>query len=133
MDNLSLDELVTRYGQTDAQIKALKKTNDTDKEQIKEILATSDTQKWSAGGFTVTRVESTTETMNESKLLVLMQQNRELAESLGIIKTKEYVDADALESAIYSGGIPKEILLEMDACRESRTTVSLRCTKAKEA
>ena len=132
MNTIILDELVARYGQTDAQIKSLKKTNDADKEQIKDLLADSETQKWTAGGFTVSRVVSTTETMNEGKLLNLMRLHRDIIDNLGIIKTMEYVDTDALESAIYEGKIPNEILQAMGECKETKTTVALRCTKAKE-
>lgn len=131
MDNL--DTLVSRYGKTDAEIKALKKENDADKERIKTIMGDLGEDDWTAGGYTVKKVVSTTETMNEESLLSLMQQNKTLAELHGILKTKEYVDTDALESAIYSGKIPTEILQEMSKCKETKTVVSLRCTKAKEA
>ena len=132
MDKESMDALVARYGRVDADIKALKKGNDADKEVIKDYLAEQEDKKWTAGGFTVTRVESTSDTLNEIKLLALMQKHRDIADQHGIIKTMEYVDTDALESAIYSGYLSADILNEMQSCHESKTTVSLRCTKAKE-
>lgn len=131
MDELGLNELVERYGKTDTEIKALKRINEQDKESIKNLLADSDTQKWSYGGFTVTRVVSNSETLNEGKLMALMQSHRDLVDANEIIKTREYIDMEALESAIYSGKLPKEFVQEMDSCREVKTTVSLRCAKTK--
>lgn len=128
-----LDVLVARFGETDATIKALKKENDADKEQIKDMMRNLGQTDWTSGGYSVKRVVSTTESMNEDKLLSLMQNNRELAEKYGILKTREYVDANALESAIYSGQIPQDVLVRMNECKETKTTVALRCTKAKEA
>ena len=53
------------------------------------------------------------------------------ARAIGIIKTKEYVDFDALEKAIYNGLLPGETLLEMDKAREVKEVVTLRVTKIK--
>lgn len=132
MELNKLDSLVAEYGAKDEQIKSLKKANDTAKELIKSELSSLNTDKWTAGGFTVTRVESTTDTLNEVKLLALMQNHRDIADQYGLIKTVEYVDTDALESAIYNGYLSSDILNEMQSCHESKTTVALRCTKAKE-
>lgn len=126
-----LDELVAQYGARDEQIKSLKKVNDADKEILKEGLFNLNTAKWTSGGFTVQRIEATTETLNEAKVLKLLNDHRELANDLGLIKTMEYVDFEALESAIYQGVIPTDIVVDLDGCRESKTTVSLKCTKAK--
>ena len=133
MDAQEMDTLVARYGRVDADIKALKKSNDADKELIKNFLAEQESSKWTAGGYTVQRVVSNSETMNEGKLLALMQKYRDIAEANGIIKTMEYVDTNALETAIYQGQLSQDILTEMKDCHETKTTVSLRCVKAKEA
>ena len=132
MDRTEMDALVARYGRVDADIKALKKSNDADKELIKDYLAQQTESKWTAGGYTVQRVVSNSETMNEDKLLALMQKHRIDAELNGILKVREYVDTDALETAIYQGKLSQDILTEMKECHETKTTVSLRCTKAKE-
>lgn len=131
MDKESMDTLVARFGKIDAEIKALKKGNDADKELIKDYLAEQAEKKWTSGGYTVTRIESTTDTLNAVKLLAVMQKHRDIADQHGIIKTMEYVDTDALESAIYNGYLSADIMNEMQSCHESKTTVSLRCTKAK--
>jgi len=131
MELNKLDDLVAQYGARDEQIKSLKKVNDVDKEVIKDELLNLNTAKWTSGGFTVQRVESTTETLNEAKVLSVLEEHKELATDLGLVKTREYVDFEALESAIYQGIIPTEIISGLDSCRESKTVVSLKCTKAK--
>ena len=128
----NLDTLVARYGKTDAQIKELTKWNNRDKEDIKTIMGKMGSDEWISGGYKVKRVISSTETLNEDKLLTLMQHNRELLENTGIIKTKEYVDTEALEEAIYNSLIPVSLIKEMDSCKETKLTVSLRCSKVKE-
>ena len=131
-----IDEVVARYGKTDAEIKELKKANDADKEHIKKVLEEQGESSWTAGGYTVQRVESTKETMNESKLLPLLKfdwRDRQGERECPYIKTREYIDMDALEVAIYAGEIPVSVLKQMDSCRETTTTVALRCKKVKEA
>lgn len=130
-DVTKLDTLVRTYGAKDQQIKLLKKENDNTKERIKSLMEFHNIVSWTAGSFKVSRVESTTETLNEAKVLDVLEENKDLAVQLGIIKTKEYVDFEALESAIYQGTIPTEIVQGLDTCRESKTTVALRCTEVK--
>ena len=66
--------------------------------------------------------------MNEDRLLEFCKANK-----IKCIKTKEYVDADALEKLIYSGKISEELIIEMDKCNDVKTKETLRCSKAKEA
>ena len=69
-----------------------------------------------------------TESMNEAKLIELLK-----SENLtSTIKTKEYVDMDMLEKAIYAGDIPQDVLLKMESCKEVKTTVTLSVKKKKE-
>ena len=48
-----------------------------------------------------------------------------------VIKTKEYVDADALERLIYAEKLDHEILLAIDACNTKVTKETLRVKKLK--
>ena len=52
--------------------------------------------------------------------------------ALGIIKTKEFVDEQAISDAIYSGKIAPEVVAEMDSCKVPSTKEVLRITKKKE-
>lgn len=64
----------------------------------------------------------------EDKLIQYLKENNAGDE---IIKTKEYVDFDALESAIYNERIPTDVVKGMASCKEVKTISVLRI-KAKE-
>ena len=65
--------------------------------------------------------------MNEAKLLEVLRQN-------GInsaIKTKEYVDMDALEAYLYNNAPSVDLARQLEACRTTSETVQLRLSKTK--
>ena len=123
----SLDTLIPQYAENKSILDDYKKICDKENKQIKELM-TDDT--YEAGGYKATKSVSVRETMNEDKLLELLIDKG--YKDTKVIKQKYYVDMDALESAIYSGQIPKEDLLAIDKCRESKEVVTLRISKVKE-
>ena len=136
MENITLDDLVARYGKTDAEMKALKKVNDADKELIKNMLAESDNNKHTAGGYTVQRVVSTRESLNEDKLIPLLEgawYSENGNTDCPYIKMVKCIDMNALEAAIYKGDLSADMLQRMNECKITQEVVTLRCTKAKEA
>ena len=48
-----------------------------------------------------------------------------------LIKTKEYVDTDAMEEAIYNGTITQNMLLEISKAQEVKESVALTIKKKK--
>lgn len=133
-DVQTLDKLVSDYGHNDAQIKDLKKIADTEKEQIKQLLLEHKEDRWTAGGYTVQRVVSERETLNEEKLLPIIKHywsSTHGSMECPFIKTREYVDMDRLEEAIYQKELTPNVLAEMDKCREVTTVVALKCKKTK--
>lgn len=132
---IDIDALVAAYGAKDAQAKQIKKEMDADKETIKEFLSSRSEQSYTAGGYTVQRVVSERETLNEEKLLPLLKGYWTATHGsmeCPYIKTREYVDMDRLEEAIYQKELTPEILTAMNDCREVTTIVALKCKKAKE-
>lgn len=123
-------ELIPKYGDDKNVLDEYTKICKSENDEIKSIMSEEGVDSMTAGGYKVTYSVSTRQTMNEDKLLALLQ-DKVSAES-GIIKTKKYVDMDMLEKAIYNGAIPKEVLIEMDNCREKKEVVTLRISKAKE-
>ena len=85
--------------------------------------------EWESGDyiakFTITKRES----MNDDLLLDIAKKHKK--EFKNIIKTREYVDVDELEKAIYHDAIPKKILLELDKAREVKEGPTLRVSKKK--
>lgn len=123
----NLDTLIPTYAENKAMLDDYKKICDDENKQIKELMEEG---SYETGGWKATKSIQHRETMNEDKLLELLRKAGFSQSS--IIKTKEYVDMDELESAIYKGLIEKDILLEIDKCRESKEVVTLKVTKIKE-
>ena len=125
---VSLDTLIPQYAENKSMLDDYKKICDSENKQIKELM---DEGSYEAGGYKATKIISTRDSMNEDKLLDVLQQYG-VAYDEKIIKTKEYVDMDALESAIYKQKLDNTMLMEIDKCRESKEVVTLRISKVKE-
>lgn len=124
---VSLDTLIPQYAENKSMLDDYKKICDDENKQIKDMMEEG---SYEAGGWKATKTISTRETMNEDKLLDVAKKNSYYLSD--IIKTKEYIDMDKLESLLYKGNISKEVLLEIDKCRESKEVVTLRISKVKE-
>lgn len=124
---VSLDTLIPQYAENKSMLDDYKKICDNENKQIKELMEEG---SYEAGGWKATKTISTRETMNEEKLLAVAKKNGYYLSD--IIKTKEYIDMDKLEALLYKGNISKEVLMEIDKCRESKEVVTLRISKVKE-
>ena len=122
-----LDTLIPQYANNKSELDGYKKICDRENAQIKAIMKDFVITNYEAGGYKASYVISERESMNEEMLL-------EIAHIHGIpeiVKTKEYIDYDALENAIYNGRISQDILLEMNKAKEIKEVVTLRVTKVK--
>lgn len=122
-----LDELIPQYASNKSEMESYKKICDRENAQIKSIMRDMDISSYEAGGYKATYSVSERESMNEEMLL-------EIAHRYGIpdiVKTKEYIDYDALENAIYNEQISQDVLLEMNKAKESKEVVTLRVSKIK--
>ena len=124
---VSLDTLIPQYAENKALMDDYKKICDEENKQIKELM---DEGSYEAGGYKATKSVQVRESMNEDKLLEVLR--KAVFTPTSIIKTKEYIDMYELESAIYKGLIEKDILMEIDKCREKKEVVTLRVSKVKE-
>ena len=123
-----LDKLVPQYAQTKQQADTYKKQSDKENAEIKSIMISLALQHYEAGGYKVVRSVQKRESINEEQLI-------EIAHKYNIpdvIKTKEYIDFDALEKAIYDGNISQDVLLEMDKAKDVKHVVQLRISKLEE-
>ena len=123
-----LDKLVPQYAQTKQQADTYKKQSDKENAEIKSIMTSLALQHYEAGGYKVIRSVQKRESINEEQLI-------EIAHKYNIpdvIKTKEYIDFDALEKAIYDGNISQDVLLEMDKAKDVKHVVQLRISKLEE-
>lgn len=60
--------------------------------------------------------------MDEDKVIEILKENCKKADLKDVIKTKEYVNFDALENLIYNGGIEAQ---KLEPAQSVKTTVSL--------
>ena len=125
--NETLEELIPRYAFNKDELDSYTKICKEENEQIKAKLVELGENEYSTGGYTVKRIVAVKESMNEAKLLEVLRQNGiEVA-----IKTREYVDMDALEAYLYNNMPSEDLARQLESCRTTTETVQLRLSKAK--
>ena len=126
---LTLEELVPQYGEQNTQCNALKKVVADLNTKIKEVIHKSkqENKDIEINGWKCSLTVEDKKEMNEDRLLEFCKKHK-----LDCIKTKEYVDGDALEKLIYAGKISEKLIIEMDKCNDVKTKETLRCVKMKE-
>lgn len=125
--NESLETLIPQYAANKSELDNYTKICKEENEQIKAALVELGENEYSAGGYTVKRIVAVKESMNEAKLIEVLRQS-------GItdaIKTREYVDMDALEAYLYNNMPSDDLARQLESCRTTTETVQLRLSKAK--
>lgn len=130
----TLDELIPSYGTNNAQLSELKKVTDAQNKRIKELMAEDNLELYETGDYKATYNVSQRESYDEEKLLTTLKEmwaKRWGAQECPMIKTKEYVDIEALEDAIYVGKLTTEEIAQLKPCINQKEVVTLRVTKRK--
>lgn len=130
-----LESLIKQYAMNKTELDSYKKLCDAESADIKQLMTSDMTlkkegeDKWIAevDGIIATVSLKKRETMNEERLLDIIKG----LNIPGLIKTKEYVDMDELESAIYHGQLNTDDLMHIDECRETKISQELRLSKSK--
>lgn len=116
----NLEELVTRYGNLKAEADSYKKQIDADNAEIKSLMSASGLSEFRAGGFIAKFSTIVSEDFDPDMLLAKIKE-------LGLtdlIATREYVDIQLLENAIYTGKINASELAHCKTRKEtSRLTI----------
>ena len=142
MSRVALSQNNENYTETDAQdkLKHLVKDYLINKErekefkdaasiqntQIKVIMSELNIKEFETDNGKVVLSDRKTEDFNEERLIQFL---KERGLESDIIKTKEYVDFDALESAIYHDIISGDNLKDMNSCKDVKVTQVLRINK----
>lgn len=126
-----LGELIDKYAFNKSEQDAYKELCDEDNKKIKEMMLGADIKNYATSKFKATCIQSTRQYFDEEKLIKVIHTN-DLPESLGIIKTKEYIDEDALETAIYNGYIDEDTLKQITDCMIEKVVNTLKISKVKE-
>ena len=126
MSNNELDVLIPTYAVNKAQMDGLKKVCDGQNAKIKTLMQSM--TEYEAGGYSAKRTVRVSESFDEQSLLEVLHGIPELAKTL--IKTQEYVDMDALESALYHGKLTDAgVLDKINKCRIRKESVVLTVKK----
>ena len=123
----TLDELIPMYAENKAELDKYVKMCKAQNADIKNRLEEMGEDEYTAGGYIVKRSVSERESINEERLLEMMKKHN----VPGVIKTKEYVDMDALEAYLYNVVMSTEMAADLDSCREIKEVVQLRISKEK--
>ena len=129
MELKTLDTLIPQFAANKREQDSYKKLCDKEGAEIKAIMQSFVLPHYEAGGYRANYTIQRRETVNEELLIEILKRNGECE---GIIKTKEYIDFDALENAIYHNLIPEDILAQMAEATEVKEIPTLKVTKIKE-
>ena len=122
-----LEKLIPVYYDNKQNLDFYKKECDAGNAEIKKIMAEQKIKDYEVDGIVAKYIIQNKESMNEEALLKLLKEKG----YTNVIKTKEYVDMDALEDALYHDTIDKDTIVAMDKCKEVKEVIQLRVSKKK--
>ena len=125
--SVELSVLIPQYARNKKELNYYKELCEKQNNEIKVEMSKAKLPTFEAEDYTASLSTSTRESLIEDKLIELLKEHK----IRGVVKKKEFVDMDALEKAIYSGKIPKEVLADMDNCKIYKQVTTLRVTKNK--
>ena len=123
----NLNELVARYGKTNAELKVLKTSADADNKEIKSIMSATGLTECEAGGYKAKYSVSKSESFDDDKLVKKLKELN-VDDIAGLIEYKPVVNMDVLEDAIYNGMINAASLAD---CKVTKETARLTISKVK--
>lgn len=126
MKRESLKTLVNRYIKNKETLDEYKKSVDKDNKAIKTKMKEQNISEYSVEGYTAKVVESTRDSLNEEKMIEIAKKY-----NINIVKTREYIDTDALEVLIYKGLIPSDVISQLTDCIVRKPISTLRISKIK--
>ena len=133
--NIDFGVIVNRYGKNKEYEKQLKSELNNDNATIKGILRDSHFGPvYDSGEFTAKYSVSKSEKFDDEKLLATVKRmwsEKNGSMQCDFIRTKEYVDMDKLESAIYNGELSKEFIKEIAKCKVVTETERLNIRRNK--
>ena len=127
---------IDRYKQLKDDEKLIKKHAESENEAIKATMKKLGVTVFDSesGNWVATTTLIPNESINDERLIEILKNNLDKEALAKVIKTKEYVDDDVLESLIYEGKIDISLL---DSCKvvgepTTRLTISKKKSNKKE-
>lgn len=130
MIKAGLSDMVSAYADVKAREKEIKNAVDELNKDIKAAMLEGNLSEAHGGGYVATLTEQKREDFDGDKLIALFKKNLDTNPELAkCIKTKEYIDMEALENLIYNAEIDNNIVTEMGRCKVEKVTQVLRIKK----
>lgn len=126
-----LGELIETYGMNKSELDSYKKLCDDENKQIKQMMKDESLKNYESEHYKASYSISERISFDEDKMIQVVRSYN-IPESLGIVKTREYIDEDALESAIYNGLIPDDVMDKIKECMTVKEVETIRLTTKKE-
>lgn len=128
-DGFDLSKIIDEYKESKDKENALKKVNNALSENIKGYMYGHDMSSVDSEKYTATLTKTDTESLNEDLAIELIKENLEGALLNTVIKTKEYIDEDALEKLVFNGQFD---INKLAKAKITKTSYTLRVTRRKE-
>ena len=125
----SLDEMIVKYSSEKEVVDKVKKVVDEYNKKIKQTMQDMNISEYVADGVKASISITTKEDFNELQAIEILREKLSPEQFSTIVKTKEYLDFDALEAATYTEGIDPTLL--KPCVTPKPPTITLRVTKSK--
>ena len=126
---IDINKILDLYKESRDKENALKKSNTEMGNNIKSYFKTNGLDRIDTDKYTATVTTSTSESLNEELAIEIIKENLGGAMLNTVIKTKEYIDEDALEKLVYNGDFD---ITKLAKAKITKTTSTLRVGKKKE-
>lgn len=100
---VDIASIIDSYGKNKDEEKGLKKYIDKESKLIKEYFSKNNLESFESNKYTATVSNTTKTSLNGYLAIEILKANLKPEELKTVIKTKEYIDEDALEKLSYSG------------------------------
>ena len=127
-DSFNLSKTIDEYKESKDKENALKKANNALSENIKSYMHEHDMISADSDKYTATLTKTDKESLNEDLAIEIIKENLGGALLASVIKTKEYIDEDALEKLVYNGDFD---INKLAKAKIVKSTFTLRVTKKK--
>ena len=112
----------------DSESKLHKVSEDLNK-HIKYLMNTMGIRKFSSDKWTATISTTQKEILNEAKAIGILKENLSETDFKSVVKTREYIDDDALETLVYNGDFD---ITKLERCKiVGKEVTTLRVSKIK--
>jgi hypothetical protein len=100
---VDIASIIDSYGKNKDEEKGLKKYIDEESKLIKDYFSKNNLESFESEKYTAIVSNTTKTSLNDDLAIEILKANLKPEELKTVIKTKEYIDEDALEKLSYSG------------------------------